>query len=55
MHNHNNNKKLILLVTSVNLVLTNPEAAYELSAGIATSQEEFRVGQGKMLQTLKME
>lgn len=37
----------------VNHVLTNSEAVYELSAGIASSQEELRVGQGKMLETLE--
>ncbi|KAK1371758.1 protein GAMETE EXPRESSED 1 [Heracleum sosnowskyi] len=37
----------------VNHVLTNSEAVYELSTGIATSQEELRVGQGRMLETLE--
>lgn len=37
----------------VNLVLTNSEAVYELSAVIATSQGELREGQGKMLETLE--
>lgn len=37
----------------VNHVLTNSEAVYELSTGIATSQGELRVGQEKMLETLE--
>ncbi|XP_017255331.2 protein GAMETE EXPRESSED 1 [Daucus carota subsp. sativus] len=37
----------------VDLVLTNSESIYELSAGIATSQGELREGQGKMLETLE--
>ncbi|XP_074339907.1 protein GAMETE EXPRESSED 1-like [Apium graveolens] len=37
----------------VNVVLTNTEAVYELSAVIATSQGELREGQGKMVETIE--